>query len=400
MSSLIKPIEKYKIGDSETIRHKITKDDVNQFAKLTGDYNPLHLDNDFADRTSLKKPVVYGMLSASFISTIIGMKIPGPGALWTSQTLEFRQQVYIGDELTITAVVKQVSISTQTLILDIFTYNQNGSEVLKGEAVVKILQLQEEVKQEVENKANKVCLITGGTNGIGEGLAKQLVKLGYSIAINYRSSDLKAEYVYRTIKESGGQINIYKADISDSDQVKEMLREIYNDFGQITSVVHCACPPNNIKKFSQLEWKDIQKHIDVQLKGAYNCMQYILDRMTQNKIQGRIVFIGSIAADDMPPTLQTDYIIAKSALSSFAKSLAVEYGPLGIAINIVAPGMTETERIANMPEKAKLITKMHSPSRHLIQVKEVVKAIEFLLEQDSCAITGETIRVCGGTRML
>ena len=80
--------------------------------------------------------------------------------------------------------------------------------------------------------------------------------------------------------------------------------------------------------------------------------------------------------------------------------MAVEYSPKKIAVNIVAPGMTETERIVDVPQKAKLLTKMQSPSRALIQPREVARAVAFLLQQDSCSITGETIRVCGGINMI
>ena len=78
-----------KVGDKATLQHKITQNDIEKFVDLTGDDNKLHIDKDYAARTSFKKPVVHGMLGASFISTIIGTKLPGDGALWFSQTLEF-----------------------------------------------------------------------------------------------------------------------------------------------------------------------------------------------------------------------------------------------------------------------------------------------------------------------
>lgn len=400
MNKLIKPIEEYKIGDKDTIRHKITEEDVKLFAKLTGDYNPLHLDADFAENTTFKKPVVYGMLSASFISTIIGMKIPGPGALWTSQTLEFLKQVYVGDELTVTAIVKQISISIDTLVLDIYTHNQHGHEILKGEATVKILKPIEAQENTNIEERQKICLITGGTSGIGSKIAIDLAQKGYKVAINYSSSEAKAEYLRNKLASRGLIAYFYKADISELSQVKNMLEKIQSEVGIITHFVHCASPQNAIQKFVALEWAAIQKHLDIQLKGAYHCMKELLPSMVSNKIRGNIVFIGSIAADGTPPSLQYDYVIAKAALSVLAKSLAVEYSPMGIAINIVSPGMTETERIASMPEKAKLMTKMQSPARKLIQVEDVSKTVAFLLEQDSCAITGETIRVCGGISMI
>ena len=93
------------VGDVETLVHTITKEDIQKFVDLTGDDNRLHLDEKFASTTHFKKPVVHGMLGASFISTIIGTKLPGDGALWFSQSLEFLLPVRIGDVLTIKAEV-------------------------------------------------------------------------------------------------------------------------------------------------------------------------------------------------------------------------------------------------------------------------------------------------------
>ena len=101
-------MKKYKeinIGDKESLSHTITKSDIEKFVDLTGDDNKLHVDEQYARTTAFKKPVVHGMLGASFISTIIGTKLPGDGALWFAQSLEFLLPVRIGDTLTVTAEV-------------------------------------------------------------------------------------------------------------------------------------------------------------------------------------------------------------------------------------------------------------------------------------------------------
>ena len=118
-----------KAGDTRELTHKITAQDIQSFADLTGDNNPLHLDEDFAKHTHFRKPVVYGMLSASFISTIIGTLLPGPGALWLSQTLNFLHQAYEGNIIRVVARVKQKSIATRILVLETVIYNQQGKKL-------------------------------------------------------------------------------------------------------------------------------------------------------------------------------------------------------------------------------------------------------------------------------
>ena len=393
----MKSIEDYKVGDSEEVIHTITEKDVNIFADLTGDYNPLHLDKNFAAQTNLKRPVVYGMLSASFISTLIGMKIPGEGALWTSQTLDFLQQVYVGDTLKIVGTVKHISTATNTMILNVSAINQHGQEILKGEATVQIL-----IPMNTSfgsDKMSKICLVTGGTGDIGAAVIARLIENNYSVAFTYNQAEEKAKSLCDELGRYG-KISAYKVNLSDEKQIHEMIDKVQNEFGKISSMVHCAAPRNSIKNFVDVEWQDINNQFQVQVGGFYNCVKKILPEMVTGEIAGRIVCISSIVADDVPPTAQYDYVIAKSALSSFAKSLAAEYSSKGIAVNIVAPGMTETERIAGLPQKAKLLTKMQTPSRRLILPEEIAETVIFLLNQKSCSITGETLRVCGGIKML
>ena len=101
----MKKFESIKVGDKAELVHSITQSDINQFMELTGDDNKLHIDNEYASKTSFKKPVVFGMLGASFISTVIGTKLPGDGALWCAQNLEFLLPVRVGDIITIKAEV-------------------------------------------------------------------------------------------------------------------------------------------------------------------------------------------------------------------------------------------------------------------------------------------------------
>jgi 3-oxoacyl-[acyl-carrier protein] reductase len=90
--------EQIQIGDKAEINHKVVQDDIDKFVELTGDDNRLHTDKEYAAKTTFKQPVVHGMLGASFISTIIGTRLPGDGALWFSQSLEFLLPVRVGDE--------------------------------------------------------------------------------------------------------------------------------------------------------------------------------------------------------------------------------------------------------------------------------------------------------------
>lgn len=383
-------------GATRELSHKITQDDVDTFAQLTGDFNPVHVDEEFASRTDFGKKVVHGMLTSSFISTMIGMLIPGPGALWTSQTLEFLNPSYIDDEIIVKAEVIKKSVATRMLVLKIEIINQNGIKVVSGESTVKMLEIKKKRKDEVE--MSKVVLITGGSRGIGAAIAKDLAKDGDKVIINYVSNKDKAESLANEITENGGIALAIKANVINEDEVDKMYKEIEKNFGAVTSIVHCASAMPVPESFDDLKFETVQKHFDVQVKGAYNCVNRALNAMKKEK-SGAIVLMGSIFTEGLPPTKQLAYTLSKSALVSMAKSLAVELGPMGIRVNVISPGMTHTEMISNIPDKVKMVAKMNTPLRKLAEPEEIAGVAKFLISKSASHITGETIKVCGGLVM-
>jgi acyl dehydratase len=125
----------HKIGDCAEFTKVLSGDDVRRFAEVTGDRNPMHLSPEFAEKTRFGKPVVHGILTAGTISAAIGMKLPGPGCIYLSQSLEFKAPVFPGDEITARVEIVEV-ISQKRLRLRTRCFNQVHDLVIDGEAVV------------------------------------------------------------------------------------------------------------------------------------------------------------------------------------------------------------------------------------------------------------------------
>jgi 3-hydroxybutyryl-CoA dehydratase len=125
----------FKAGDTAEMSKTVTEEDIVLFAKVTGDYNPVHVSREFAEKTRFGERIAHGMLSAGLISAVIGMKLPGPGCLYLSQTLNFRGPVKIGDEITARVEVAEV-ISEKRLRLKTEILNQRSETVLDGEAII------------------------------------------------------------------------------------------------------------------------------------------------------------------------------------------------------------------------------------------------------------------------
>jgi acyl dehydratase len=125
-----------KIGQSKKFQITITESMVNDFAKISGDFSPIHMDETYAKSTTFNKRVVHGMLLASFLSRVDGMYLPGKHALYFSQNVEFRNPCFIGDELTIESKVTDKSISTKILKIESKIFNQKNKILLYGEGKV------------------------------------------------------------------------------------------------------------------------------------------------------------------------------------------------------------------------------------------------------------------------
>ncbi|WP_071394653.1 MaoC family dehydratase [Bacillus tuaregi] len=149
--------EDIQIGDQAVFSKTISEFDIYQFAGITGDFNPMHIDEEFADKTIFQDRIAHGLLTGSFISTVLGMKLPGPNSIYLSQSFRFTAPVKVGD--TIKAVVEVIEKQDRKKFIKLKTqvWNQRQEMVVDGEALVMKKQL--EIKKE-QSDIDKVS--TGG----------------------------------------------------------------------------------------------------------------------------------------------------------------------------------------------------------------------------------------------
>lgn len=131
-----KTIDELKIGDSAEFSKTVSETDIYQFAGITGDFNPAHMNEEYAKKTFFKTRIAHGMLSAGFISTAIGNKLPGTGSIYVKQDLRFLAPVRIGDTITARVEVIEIMDRKNRVRLKTVCVNQEGTQVLDGEAVV------------------------------------------------------------------------------------------------------------------------------------------------------------------------------------------------------------------------------------------------------------------------
>ena len=129
---------KFNVGDTAEITKRITASDIEGFAGVSGDYNPIHLDEEFAKNTRFGRRIAHGMLTASLISSVIANKLPGEGSIYLGQTLQFVAPVFLDDEITARVTVKEIRENKPILKLETICANQRNEIVIRGEATVLI----------------------------------------------------------------------------------------------------------------------------------------------------------------------------------------------------------------------------------------------------------------------
>ena len=130
---------KYKIGDKASFSKTVSETDIYLFSGISGDFNPVHLDTEYAKETIFKERIAQGLLTASFITTILGTKLPGPGTIYLSQNLSFLAPVRIGDTITAKVEVIEKIEGKNQLVLHTTCSNQKGDLVIDGQAKVLII---------------------------------------------------------------------------------------------------------------------------------------------------------------------------------------------------------------------------------------------------------------------
>lgn len=126
--------EDLELGMEGSLTKPVTEADIMTFANVSGDANPVHVDADYAAGTMFKERISHGMLTASYVSAVFGMKLPGPGAIYISQSLNFKRPVKIGDTITARVTLKELSGEKRRARFDCVCENQDGKAVLDGEA--------------------------------------------------------------------------------------------------------------------------------------------------------------------------------------------------------------------------------------------------------------------------
>lgn len=386
--------EAIAVGHEIRLQRVFTAEAVDDFARVSGDDNPLHVDAAFAAKTRFGRRVAHGMLSAAYLSSIIGTRLPGAGALWFQQAFDFLVPILVDDTVEFVVRVEHKSEATRTLVISVIGTNQHGTLVLKGQG--RVMVLEDNSSLPASGEGSRVALVTGASRGIGAAIAVALANAGHRVIVNYNRSEARARELAEAIHRAGGQALTFGADVTDADAVARMVADAEARFGApIEILVNNASGPTAAKPLLEQSWDEVATHFDTQVRGAFNCLKAVAPGMVARG-SGHVINIGSSYAWAVPPANLSGYVAAKSALAALTRCAAVELGPKGVRVNTISPGMTETELIADVPERMRKVFAMQTPLRRLALPDDVAAVVTMLVSKTGGFIHGADIPVSGG----
>lgn len=240
---------------------------------------------------------------------------------------------------------------------------------------------------------NKVALITGSSKGIGKATALLFAKEGAKVVINYLSSEKEAISVVEEIKKIGSEAISIKCDVSQEDQVKEMVEKIILKFGKIDVLVNNAGVVFDVPFFEKSvdQWK---KTLDTNLLGTFLCCKYASVHMLKNNY-GKIVNVSSTNGLCFFSPDSMDYDASKAGIIVLTKNISKELAP-NIQVNAVAPGWVDTDMNKDLSIDFIENEKNNISLKRFAQPEEIAKSILFLVSDDASYINGAVIQVDGG----
>jgi len=242
----------------------------------------------------------------------------------------------------------------------------------------------------------KVAIVTGSDSGIGRAIAIQLANEGATVVVNYAHAQDKAEEVRQTIEKNNGKALVIQADVSQYQEVTNLVRQTVDRFNRLDIMVNNAGMEIHAPFLEETE-QNFDRVLGVDLKGAFFGAQLAAREMVKRKTAGRIINISSVH-EDLPMPQNVPYCCAKGGLRMLTRTICLELAPHNITVNNIGPGAVHTpidRDVEADPEKMAALLK-EIPLHRMAQPDEVAKLALYLASDAAAYITGATYFIDGG----
>lgn len=391
--AITRSLEKLRVGLSAQFEREITEKDVVEFARNSGDQNPLHVDTEYARSTNLAARVVHGAYQVALASAMAGMYLPGKNSLLVSCNAQFNRPLYFpcrvavqgeiiawdpggrrGD-LRVIIVELPSGIASSHIHLGFTCHEAAHAEVRPV------------LKEVWPSRAaeTKTVLITGASGGIGSYLVRELAG-DYSLLALVNRHNLSQDLAAHP------QVLQLRADLSERESLRQIEEKILGE--RLFAIIHAAWPGVPRGGLLAVPYQAIEQQL------AFAVFRTIeLGRILANSAESdgaRFVIIGSVAGTHKPSLNTAAYSLAKAALDQTIKLLAPELALKRITVNAICPSFVPVGINLQTTEREKLVAKAAVPLGRLCDPSDVLGAVRYLFSNDSSFVTGQSILLSGG----
>jgi NAD(P)-dependent dehydrogenase (short-subunit alcohol dehydrogenase family)/acyl dehydratase len=379
-------------GMSAEFERDLTQANVDAFAAVSGDHNPLHVDPDYARQTNYERTLVHGAFQVGLASALIGMHLPGKQVLLGGVSAKFLSPLHVPSRVRVFGEISawnRANLSGQ-LKVTVFRLPDESpvSEISMG------FTLHREGKTENRPVVNldaappneaPTILVTGASGGLGASLIRHLRKQ-YRVIALHRSAPLPEDI------EAFEEVDSIQADLSQQNEIRRLADQLSQRV--LYGIVHCAWPGAPRGGLLASDSKTIERQI---LAGSSQVIDLarILANTSNAEIGGRLVIIGSIFGRQKPNFTLASYSLGKDLLESTVRLLAAELAPKYITANVIAPSMIQAGMNKHTDQRSMLREQAQIPAGRLCTLEDIQYTVDFLLSKNSEFISGQVLALTG-----
>ncbi|MEM9331757.1 MAG: SDR family oxidoreductase [Pseudomonadota bacterium] len=243
-----------------------------------------------------------------------------------------------------------------------------------------------------------ICVITGGSRGIGAACVNLAIEAGYSVCFSYSSNSQAANQVMRDAEERGGTAKAVKVDVGNEEDILKLFATA-DEMGELKALINNAGKVDMTERVENYSAERLHRMFSVNVIGSILCAREAVKRMSKHRggTGGAIVNLSSAAAYLGSPNQYVDYASSKAAIDTFTKGLSLEVAEEGIRVNAVRPGLIYTDLHASGGEPGRVEKLEHMvPMKRGGSAEEIARAVIWLLSEEASYVTGDCLNVTGG----
>ncbi|MCB1064312.1 MAG: SDR family oxidoreductase [Verrucomicrobiae bacterium] len=379
-------------GLSAEFERALDQEDIDRFAEVSGDFNPLHIDPAYANQSNYQDTLVHGAFQVGMASALIGMHLPGRNVLLGGVSAKFLAPLHVPSTVRVSGEITAWNRANLSGQLRVTLFRLPDMAPVSEISMAFTLHCNNHRNETYEkprdlsvSSPRQTVLVTGASGGVGSFLATRLSE-HYEIVATHRSNSLPNSLL------SNRSVHPVKVDFNDSDDLTRLRNLVLAT--PLSGIVHCAWPSAPQGGLMAVNPTTLANQLSAGSRQLID-LAHLLEKSKRTSDGGRLILIGSIYGRQSPKINLGAYSLGKDLMESTARLLAPELAAKNITVNVIAPSMIEIGMNKHTDQRSVLREKSQIPMGRLCTLEDVHNAVSFLLSPESEFISGQVMGLTG-----